>query len=269
MLGRASTLRRLPLPLAAMPLPPAELEAIRRSRRYPRATQVDYLHLRFMIDGLRDVLRSLPEPERVLDVWCGTRPYDDLFPRGTPIVGFDVEGNPYGVADVVSDTFLPFADESFDLVMCIQAFQFVPDPVAAIAEFRRVLRRGGVVLIALPFAFEYDPTILERRYTGPQLAALFGGWDDVRLHEHGGRAVTWTVLTASLVRNVDTFARRRRLLRGIAPLFTGAYVMLNGLGLVLAKLEERRTGSGALPMNLLLTARRPPSAAGAQGRAAR
>jgi len=241
-----------------MSLSHAELEAIRRSRRHPRATQFDYLHLRFMISGLEEVLRCLPEPKRdVLDVWCGTRPYDDLFPPEARIIGFDVEGNPYGVADVVSDTFLPFDGESFDLVVCIQAFQFVPDPAAAIAEFRRVLRRNGVVLIALPFAFEYDPRILERRYTGPQLMALFEGWDDVRLHQHGGRAVSWAVLTASLVRNLDTYARRRPLLRVLAPLFAVAYVLLNGLGLVLAKLEDRKLGSGALPMNLLLTARRP------------
>src|SRR4051794_8463692 len=103
-----------------MPLSHAELEAVRRSRRHPRPTQFDYLHLRFMINGLVEVLRSLPEPKRdVLDVWCGTRPYDDLFPRGGRIVGFDVVGNPYGVADVVSDTFLPFDDESFDLVVCV------------------------------------------------------------------------------------------------------------------------------------------------------
>lgn len=236
-------------------LPRTELEAIRRSRRHPRATQFDYLHLRFMIDGMQDVLRSLPEPKCVLDVWCGTRPYDDLFPREARVVGFDVEGNPYGVADVVSDTFLPFPDESFDLVMCVQAFQFVPDPAAAIAEFRRVLRRHGVVLIALPFAFEYDPRILERRFTGPQLVALFEGWDDVRLYQHGGRAVSWAVLTASLVRNLDTYARRRPLLRVLAPLFTAGYVLLNGLGLALAKVEEPGVAAGALPMNLLLTAR--------------
>jgi SAM-dependent methyltransferase len=241
-----------------MPLPEKKLDAVRRSRRHPGPTQYDYLHLRYMVRGLAEVLRTVPEPIRdVLDVWCGSRPYDDLLPPAARCVGLDVEGNPYGVADVVSDEFLPFSDESFDVVLCIQAFQYVPVPDAAIAEFRRVLRRGGTVLVALPFALEYDPAILERRYTGPQLVCMFDGWDDVRLHEYGGRAVTWTVLTASILRNVEKRATRGPILRALHPLFLSGYVLLNGIGLALSKIEEQRIGTGALPMNLLVTARRP------------
>jgi SAM-dependent methyltransferase len=152
---------------------------------------------------------------------------------------------------------LPFSEASFDVVLCIQSFQYVPDPDAAIAEFRRVLRPGGTVVVALPFALEYDPRILERRYTGPQLVALFDGWDDVRLHEYGGRAVAWTVLTASMVRNVEKRVTRGPVLGALRPLFLAGYVLLNGGGLALATIEQRRAGTGALPMNLLLTARRP------------
>jgi SAM-dependent methyltransferase len=241
-----------------MTLPREEVNAIRRSRRRPQPTQFDYLHVRYLIGGLTEVLRTMPEPVRdVLDVWCGSRPYDDLLPRSARCVGFDVESNPYGVADVVSDDFLPFADESFDGVLCIQAFQYVPAPEAAIAEFRRVLRLGGTVVVALPFAFEYDPSILERRYTGPQLVALFDGWDDVRLYEYGGRTVTWTVLTASMLGNVEKRVTRGRVLRALRPLFLGGYALLNGVGLALAKIEDRQIRTGALPMNLLITARRP------------
>jgi SAM-dependent methyltransferase len=241
-----------------MTLPPADLEEIRRSRRHPRPTQYDYLHLRYMVTGVADVLRTLPAPVGdVLDVWCGTRPYDDLLPPSARVVGLDVEGNPYGAADVVSDELLPFEDESFDLVLCIQSFQYVTDPETAIVEFRRVLRRGGTALVALPFALEYDPRILERRYTGPQLSALFEAWKEVSVREYGGRAITWTVLTASMLRNIELRATHARILRPLQPLFLAAYVVLNGLGLALARLEERRVGTGALPMNLILTARRP------------
>lgn len=38
---------------------------------------------------------------------------------------------------------LPFADESFDTVVCTLAFCTIPDPGAAAAEAHRVLRSGG------------------------------------------------------------------------------------------------------------------------------
>lgn len=42
---------------------------------------------------------------------------------------------------------LPWPDESFDLVAGFNAFQFAASPVAALAEARRVARRGGRVAI--------------------------------------------------------------------------------------------------------------------------
>ena len=42
---------------------------------------------------------------------------------------------------------LPFADDSFDLVTGFNAFQFAADPVAALAEARRVLRPDGRVVV--------------------------------------------------------------------------------------------------------------------------
>lgn len=44
---------------------------------------------------------------------------------------------------------LPFADASFDVVLCQQGLQFFPARAAALGEMRRVLRPGGVVGIAV------------------------------------------------------------------------------------------------------------------------
>jgi SAM-dependent methyltransferase len=231
-----------------------ELDAIRRTRRHPRPTQFDYLHVRRLVSDLRAALGQLDGAvTEALDVYCGSRPYEDLLPPGTRSTGLDVEGNPYGIADVVSNEFLPFADASFDLVTCYEAFHYVEDPGRGVGEIRRVLRPGGMALISVPFVWEYDRTILEHRYTGPELAALFEGWEDVRVVENGGRAVAWATLTGSILES----ARKRlpRVIRGVFPLL---YVALNGLGAGLDALEQRSAGrTTALPMNLLVSARRP------------
>jgi SAM-dependent methyltransferase len=237
-----------------------ELEVIRRTRRHPRWTQFDFLHVRCLVRDLESALAELRPPVRdVLDVYCGSRPYDDLLPEGARCIGLDVSGNPYGVADVVSDEFLPFEDSSFDLVTCIEAFHYVVDPVHGLSEIRRVLRPGGTVLISIPFVWEYNRTILEHRYTGPELAALLAGWQDVEIVENGGRVVAWATLTATLLERVRLrFPVAFGLGRAIRSLFALVYVPLNALALVLDWLDTRhKEGPLTLPMNLLVTARRP------------
>jgi len=42
---------------------------------------------------------------------------------------------------------LPFDDDTFDAVSCLEALEFMPDPQAVLGELVRVLRPGGVLLI--------------------------------------------------------------------------------------------------------------------------
>jgi SAM-dependent methyltransferase len=245
---------------ALRPLTAREVERARSSRRHPRPTQFDYLHLRRLVLDIQRVLARSPGGVRdVLDIYCGSRPYDDLFPPGARVIGLDVEGNPYGVADVVSNEFLPFEDRSFDLVTCLEAFQYVEDPERGVDEISRVLRPGGTALLAVPFVWEYDRTILERRYTGPELAALFAAWEDVQVLEDGGRSVAWATLTGTLLERgraqIPELGGLGRALRSLIP---ALYVLLNGFAYALDRIEERQAqGVTTLPMNLLLTARKP------------
>jgi SAM-dependent methyltransferase len=55
--------------------------------------------------------------------------------------------------DIVSDiTDIPVEDESFDALLCTEVLEHVPDAVAALNEFSRVLKPGGILLITAPFA---------------------------------------------------------------------------------------------------------------------
>jgi SAM-dependent methyltransferase len=241
-------------------LAPAVVAKRRRTRRHPRPTQFDYLHIRRLVDDLQEALARVADGVNdVLDIYCGARPYDDLLPAGANVIGLDVPGNPYGLADVVSDEFLPFPEDSFDLVMCIEAFHYIPDPAVGVAEIARVLRRGGHAVVAIPFAWEYNRTILEHRYTGPELATLFHGWEDVTLVENGGRAVAWATLTASFAAMVQWNLPERPIRRrALSPAFATFYLLVNSAGLLLERAERRYARTSlTLPMNLLLTARLP------------
>lgn len=241
------------------PLPAHVLDENRRTRRHPASTQFDYLHLRYLLVHLRQAIESIAGPvDDVLDVFCGTRPYDDLFPAGTRCVGLDINVR-YGVPDVVSTEFLPFEDASFDVITCIEGFHYLPDPAAAAGELARVLRPGGTVIVAVPHVWEYDRGAPERRYAGPELASVFADWEDVMVVENGRSAVVWTTLSGYMLDTAEQHLARRfgawQLWRAV---LVPARVALNSLGVQLDRLERRLSQRQlVLPMNLLLRARRP------------
>lgn len=239
------------------PLPDHVLDEIRHTRRHPAPTQPDYVHLRYLLAHIRHVLsRWEGQVHEVLDVYCGTRPYEDLLPGGARVTAMDINSR-YGRPDVVSDEFLPFADESFDLVVCYEGFHYAPDPPAAVAEIRRVLRSGGRALLTVPLVWEYERAILERRYTGPELAELFAGWEEVDVIENGGRAASWALLTGGILKlGEENLIRRGADWRAVHASFAAGYLGMNAFALQLDRLERRvGTGPRTLPPNLLVSAR--------------
>ena len=55
--------------------------------------------------------------------------------------------------DIVSDiTDIPVPDNSFDIVLCTEVLEHLPNPVVAIHELDRVLKSGGKMIITAPFA---------------------------------------------------------------------------------------------------------------------
>lgn len=66
--------------------------------------------------------------------------------------GGHVESWTYGSTDYVCDIVdIPACSDSFDVVLCTEVLEHLPDPVAAIAELTRVLRPGGLLLLTAPF----------------------------------------------------------------------------------------------------------------------
>ena len=55
--------------------------------------------------------------------------------------------------DVVCDiTSIPEPDASFDVILCSEVLEHVPDPIGALDEFGRLLKVGGTLILTAPFA---------------------------------------------------------------------------------------------------------------------
>jgi ubiquinone/menaquinone biosynthesis C-methylase UbiE len=107
-----------------------------------------------------------PRPgERVLEVGCGAGHVLERF-EGTRRTGIDLSTGMLsrirrrlGEAVVLargSGDALPFADGSFDIVVCTEVLEHVPDPEAVVKELVRVAGPAGRVVVSIPNEVNID-----------------------------------------------------------------------------------------------------------------
>jgi SAM-dependent methyltransferase len=98
---------------------------------------------------------TIPAGSRVLDVGAGVGQYRPLFTH------CDYRAHDFGLEpatsgyythlDYESDvTEIPVPDAAFDVVLCTEVLEHVPEPIPALHEIVRILRPGGSLLISAP-----------------------------------------------------------------------------------------------------------------------
>jgi len=136
------------------------LESVRqagRERLYPPLTNPNWLVLRKRREIFQRWISSLNgDAVDVLDVGGRIQPYRPLFEgRLRSYVAIDVIRTP--LVDIVGcGEQVPFKDGTFDIVLCSQVLEYVPDPRVVVAEIHRVLKPGGSLLLSVPAAFPAD-----------------------------------------------------------------------------------------------------------------
>lgn len=104
--------------------------------------------------------RSVPSASRVLDMGAGTCLYRPLFSHCNykthdfkQYEGAEKHGgtSDYGTIDYVSDILaIPAPDDSFDVILCTEVLEHVPEPIKVLREISRLLRPGGRAFITAP-----------------------------------------------------------------------------------------------------------------------
>jgi SAM-dependent methyltransferase len=117
-----------------------------------------------IVAALADFGRIDAANSRILDVGCSAGLITDaIAARSREVVGVDVavgavalaaarQSGPRFVA--ASADALPFADGSFDAVVCNHVYEHVPDARALVRELHRVLRPGGACYFAAGHALQ-------------------------------------------------------------------------------------------------------------------
>ncbi len=129
-------------------------------RRWLMPENVEHRHR-----WVRAQLAALPAGAVLLDAGCGTQPYradcahltyqaqdfGHYTGQGTDSALHDGNVWHYGKLDYTGDIWdVDAPDGSFDAILCTEVFEHIPYPIETLAEFSRLLKPGGVVLLTVP-----------------------------------------------------------------------------------------------------------------------
>jgi SAM-dependent methyltransferase len=195
---------------------------------------------------------AAPRPgERVLDVACGPGVVARLAARHAgpgQVTGLDINPGMVQLARSLlpelpicwqegSALQMPFADETFDLVLCQQGVQFFADRPAGLREMRRVLVQGGRMAVAVWGPIERSPgfaalaAALERHVGAAAAGAArspFSLGDIGELHR---------LMEGAGLRNVEIHSRQRMLHVPPPPEFVPQYVWSSPIAAALGEAD--------------------------------
>jgi len=140
----------------------------------------------------------------LLDVGCGNRPYQAWFSNVNTYIGMDITATAHSNVDVVaSSLYLPFANQSIDLVICTQVIEHVEEPSQMLLEVNRVLKNDGLLMLSAPMYWRLHEEPYDfYRYTKHGLSYLLkkNGFDLVELIQQGG---AWRVVGQAFVNTLS------------------------------------------------------------------
>jgi SAM-dependent methyltransferase len=143
-------------------------------------------------------------PLRTLDIGAQNGPYAAHFPRR---VALDIQRG-IGVQVIGDAQALGIRDASFDVVLCTEVLEHLPDPQRAIDEMYRVLVPGGQLLLTTRFLFPiHDAPHDYFRFTKYGLRHLLGRFEITELQEETDAVGTLAVLLQRLGMQAETLHR--------------------------------------------------------------
>jgi SAM-dependent methyltransferase len=176
---------------------------------------------------------------RVVDIGCGDRWLAGAINAHASYIGLDypptvAQGYP-GQPDVFGDAArLPFGDGTVDVVLLLDVLEHLRSPDAAVAEAVRVLKKGGCLVLQVPFMYPvHDAPNDFQRWTRDGLCLLLER-NHFRLTTetaYGRPIETAAALGAiALTKSAINIVTRRRLAIPLVPLLALSVPLVNLLG---------------------------------------
>ena len=174
-----------------------------------------------------------------LDVGCGSKPYENWFPKAVEYVGIDIEANKFADHVIENDQLWPFQDLKFDSVVSFQVFEHAKNLGLVQDEIDRVLKPNGVVFLSVPFcAYEHGAPNDYRRFSREGVKQLFSEYEILKVKAEGGVGSTVGTLGLRWVRISMT---RKKVVRTMFAILMPAWILftlvVNIMGYILDKID--------------------------------
>ena len=103
---------------------------------------------------------------KILDLGCGTKPYEKLFVNSDEYIGLEVKGGGINDADIFYDgNKFPFSDKEFDSMVSFQVIYQIPNLEEILKEINRIVKNDGKLLISIPFIWFDGGGNIQRRFS--------------------------------------------------------------------------------------------------------
>lgn len=160
---------------------------------------------------------KIQEARSVLNIGAGGEIGELLAELGVKAVSVDIDPDRRPDIMASAEDLKMLADASVDAVFCIEVLEHVRVPATAVAEIRRVLRPGGILIGSTPFLLGiHDAPADFWRFTRSGLEQIFSAFEFTALRERNGYFAATAVL---LTRRFATGSpRQRRLALLLSPL---------------------------------------------------
>ncbi|MGJ4950108.1 class I SAM-dependent methyltransferase [Bradyrhizobium sp. HKCCYLS20291] len=141
---------------------------------------------------------QVPAGAKVLDVGAGSAPYRALFSHCeyktqdfAQLQPEQLRHGGYTAIDIVSEAHrIPVPDASVDAILCTEVIEHVPEPIAVISEFGRILAPGGRLILTAPLGsgIHQEPYHFYGGYTPFWYRRFLGdaGFDAIVVEANGG-----------------------------------------------------------------------------------
>jgi SAM-dependent methyltransferase len=225
-----------------------------------------YLRRDVRDDLVRLARRYLNTDMVVFDIGCGSKPLaPDLAGRVKAHIGVDLDDGFYtteAVDRIGSAYDVPATDGEADALISSQVLEHLERPMEALRESHRILKPGGIMLLAFPFLYPLHATPRDFfRYSEFGIRDMLHrtGFEIVELHRIGG---FWYCMALYLRLYLQEFERgfikKIRLMRIVTTVLSWPLALMHGLeGWMLARLGKDKSAiRSAWTINYTVVARK-------------